>query len=728
VTFTQGVLFLLLLALAPARAALQFDVFVGYGDNNVVHEAAWFPVACEVLNDGAPFVGVFELANESAGRTQIRQVTLELPTNTRKRFVVPVFASGGRYARWSARLLDERGKVRGERSNVQAKDRSWDTFMMGALPRSFSGLPALPEPKSRQEDYHPVVARLQVDQFPDSPIALEGLQAIYLNSEKALDLKLNQISALMAWLQAGGHLILAVEQLADLTGTPWLQSLAPCELTAIESVKFDGEFLEWLRGPEMKAESDSPTSSSPRVTPPRRPNAPRASNRRSSRASQIEMIEKLEADPSFDQAELPVGTGQLRDGQTLLATRGIPLVIQAKRGRGLITLLPFSPEREPFRSWKHRDWFWAKVAGLPPLVFTAENFNRYGGSSIDGVIGAMIDSAQIRKLPVTWLLLLLVVYLVVIGPLDQFWLKRIGKQMWTWITFPAYVALFSGLIYFIGYKLRAGETEWNELHFVDVLPRGEKSELHGRTYASVYSPVNAKYELISDQPHATLRSEFQGSWSGAQESGRANVEQRPKGFRAEIFVPVWTSQMYVSDWWQPADHPITCRLMSKGDAWEVTVGNRLNREVEVLHLALQGKIYALGQVPANQGVTFSIPFDRSAPTVREFADEQRNSFFGAVQSRRHALGDDRRGRLENNPTNAIAACLVSDPGASMRDPNQYFVAPPGFDVTALLDRGQAVLFAWAGDYSPTKSMNQFNPRRLRRDTLLRLAVPLPEVN
>ena len=41
-----------------------------------------------------------------------------------------------------------------------------------------------------------------------------------------------------------------------------------------------------------------------------------------------------------------------------------------------------------------------------------------GGWSIDGVFGAMIDSKQVRKLPVEWLLLLLIVYLVVIGPLD----------------------------------------------------------------------------------------------------------------------------------------------------------------------------------------------------------------------------------------------------------------------------------------------------------------------
>ena len=60
----------------------------------------------------------------------------------------------------------------------------------------------------------------------------------------------------------------------------------------------------------------------------------------------------------------------------------------------------------------------------------SQNANFYGGGwSVDGIFGAMIDSRQVHKLPVGWLLLLLLVYLVVIGPLDQYWLKRIGKPM-----------------------------------------------------------------------------------------------------------------------------------------------------------------------------------------------------------------------------------------------------------------------------------------------------------
>jgi hypothetical protein len=426
-------------------------------------------------------------------------------------------------------------------------------------------------------------------------------------------------------------------------------------------------------------------------------------------------------------AELQVATGTLRDGRVLLASQGLPLIVSANRGRGQITALLFSPEREPVRSWKHLPAFWTRLADVPLYLYTTENpqmANWGGGASSDGIFGAMIDSNQVHKLPVEWLLLLLIVYLVVIGPLDQLWLKRIGRPMLTWITFPCYVVFFSLLIYFIGYKLRSGESEWNELHICDVLLNGERAELRGRTYASIYSPSNQKYSLQSQQKFATLRGEFFG-WGGGQSSERANIVQNGDSFKAEIFVPVWTSQLFVSDWWQPATAPLNLNVTPDGDArWKISVDNRTDQKLGNLRLALENQIYTLGDLPPKTTKTFAVSRGEGTP-LKDFVYRYGQGFQNAVNSRQQAFGATERGRIADLPNSSVAASFIS---LLARQENYMgnFISPAGLDVAPVLERGNAVLFAWVPDYSPIKQMHQFSPRRFHRNTLWRMAVEVSD--
>jgi len=711
-----------------ARAALQFDVFIGYGGqptgfDGVVREAGWFPVAIEVQNDGPPFNAVFELSSSQMGGGQTRRIVVELPTDTRKRVVIPAFAGSAAYSTWDVRLVDERGKVRAEKTGLRPRGLSWSSILLGATSRTFGGLPRLPELKNNnnRSPMQPLVARLPAEQFPDTAIALESLDAIYLNSEKALELKVNQAAALLAWLHEGGHLIIGVEQPSDLNATPWLRPLLPCELGGVGSLKSSREIIQWLSVGDTQD-----------VDPYRSGQRGNQRNRTAAASRPAVPVAYpagwLAPDAEFEQVEFPVATGTLRDGQTVLASQGTPLIISARRGRGQITVLTFSPEREPFRSWKNREWFWAKLLEVPPGWFGPEYLNPYGGMSVDGVFGAMIDSRQVRKLPVQWLLLLLVVYLLVIGPVDQYCLKRANKQMLTWLTFPVYVALFSLLIYYIGYKLRAGETEWNELHLVDILPHGETAEWRGRTYASVYSPVNARYKVVGEQPQATLRGEFMGSYGGGQDASRADVLQRDKGFAADISVPVWTSQLFVSDWMQSGDYPFTATVVPQGRNWQVTVQNRLGRELRDLRLVVRDRVYTLGSLSPNQSSTFTV--EQTGMLLRDFVMQNGNQFTLAAQSRQHAFGDNTSRWLDLNSAHLTAVSFISQVANTGPYPNpRGFVCPAGLDLTPVVERGDAVLLAWDAGHAPDNgSMNRFKTARSHRDTLLRLAVPVGQTN
>ena len=223
---------------------------------------------------------------------------------------------------------------------------------------------------------------------------------------------------------------------------------------------------------------------------------------------------------------------------------------------------------------------------------------------------------------------------------------------------------------------------------------------------------------------ATLRGEFQGAWGG-QESSRANVEQRGDGFRAEIFVPVWTSQLYVSDWLQPGAMPLKAKVERSGNYLNVTVENLHPRDLTEARLVVNDRVHLLGSLPRGQSKTFQLDASRG-DALNAVVQQQGNQFAAAVQQRRRAFGGQGV-RLQAAAANVVAASFVSKLRAGQNAPHNYrnlFVTPARFDLSSLVDRGDAVLLAWDAGHALTGEIHRFKPRRSHRDTLLRLVVPV----
>lgn len=692
-------------------AALQFDAFLGF--DGVIPEACWFPLVFEVKNDGPAFNGTIEITSGNLGRGTAREVQVELPTGTLKRLVVPVFASARGFTTWDARLFDDRGKLRAEQSRLQPRKQiAAEVPLLGAIPRTPSGAPQLRAVLPQQQELQPATARLLPGLFPDNPLVLERMNALYLNSERVVDLSVAQVEALLSWLYSGGNLIVGIEQPSDIGGVPWLKAIFPCDLNEMRSLTNHSDLHQWITqldwpvNPRLRFGRQTSVSGS--VVPPLQ-----------------NPFSTLPAEMAFEAEPMQVINSQVRDGYVVAGSDSSPLIVRAPRGRGQITVLLFSPEREPVRSWKHLPVFWARMAGVPANLYASSDFTQAGGWSSDGVFGAMLDSRQVHKLPIGWLLMLLLVYLLVIGPVDHYWLKRIGRPMLTWVTFPCYVVLFSFVIYLIGYKLRAGESEWNELHLVDVMPKakGQSSFLRGRSYISVYSPSNQRYKLEGQQDTSMLRSEFAGMWGTGQNDDESRVTMSGSRFKAEVFVPVWTSRLLVSDWCESAATPVSVSVTQRGSDWRVSVQNRTASVFTNVHFVYQDRLVSLGPVPAQGTASFSVSPGQGT-LLREFVWKHSSSFQQAVQSRQYAFGQARTGWLEDRQGSAISLSFISH-AAPTHAYQSSFVMPPGLELSPILEQGQAVLLAWAEGFSPAKPMRQFTPRRTQQFTLLRVATPLP---
>jgi len=705
IPWPSGIL-LLFLSLSPqaAQSQVRFDVFVGY--DGLVPAMGWFPVTCEVENNGPSFLATFEATSGQFGQGEIRRMKLELPTGTTKRFVIPFHVSGLYVRSFSARLLDGRGKVVAKAENLQARSMGNSWIPLSAAVGTW--VPELPAAKARtyEQNSKPIVARILPDLFPDNPITLAGLKTIYLNTERALELKDSQVETLLDWMQNGGNLVVSIKQVSQLSGTEWLRKILPCQVTGMNSAKPQQFLHQWVTN-QLDVHGEKLNLVYTSNSRPSQNNQSKTGQGNASDREFTNPYSQLPLDFDFEGSDMEIAVGELREGRILAGNKEWPLIVTTLQGRGQVTQLNFSPERKPFTDWTNRLHFWAKMTDLPPELLVNDNFYAQGHQSIDGVFGSIVDSRQIRRLPVGWLLLLLVTYLLVIGPVDRYWLKKINRQMLTWLTFPAYVVFFSFLIYFIGYKLRAGETEWNELHLVDILPRGNLSMLQGRTYASLYSPVNAQYEMGGNQKFAAFRQEFGGS-----ESSHNVIEQKNDGYLASVRVPVWTSQLFVSNWWQEENPPLVAALKRSGQDITAMVENRLGVAVNQASLVFDGTIHKLGTLAPGEPRWYTL--GQNGESLVGFLNKNANRFQQVINQRRNVLSSQQR---LTDITNAVMASCFSLPAL-----RNSLLLPPGLDLSPSTDQGQAVVLAWTSDYAPVDGMNRFKPRRNRRDTLWRLVV------
>jgi hypothetical protein len=703
-------------ALIGVRAEIQFDVFVGYDGN--VRAAGWHPISFEVYNDGPSFEGTIEVsASQFGGQTQ--RYALSLPNGTRKRLVIPSFCSSGSGGAVNARLLDASGKVRAERPGQPPNVVAWESVLLGSLAVLSQGGPALPEIDTTRSEMQPKAARIQTEFFPDNPIALEGLSALYLNSARALDLKEPQVDALQSWVHSGGHLIVAIDQAADLTTATWLKSLLPASVGAVGSQQVGGSLTRWLMDDSVGHPGQSGAVFRHAFeTPKLRMGHDGRQDRGDSAYS------KLKVDNDFQAAQWPVfQLKPLAGAVTMAGTKDVPLIVTTSKDRGMVTVLAFNPEREPLKTWKLRPYFWARLSGVSEDVFRKELQMAWGGKSLDSIYGAMVETRQVRKLPVGLLLLLLVVYLVVIGPLDQWWLKKINRPMLTWITFPAYVALFSLLIYFIGFKLRAGQTEWNELHVVDVVPRNADAVLRGRVFASLYSPANQSYRVSTEATFASLRSEFSGLWSGAPSDARTGLKlsQKP-GFSADLYVPVWSSQMNVMDWQIAGDPPLTATFVRGQAGGKLHLNNPRSRAYSGVWVVMNREVFELGELAAGSGKDYTLKTGNESRPLKSWIQQFNEPFRTASAAREHVLGGNEGTHIDRWDQASIAASFASILSVSDTQ-TRDLIYPPGYDLGSLAERGDTLVFAWLPDETLIPQLNQFTALRSTKGTLIRLVLP-----
>src|SRR5204862_7236804 len=142
----------------------------------------------------------------------------------------------------------------------------------------------------------------------------------------------------------------------------------------------------------------------------------------------------------------------------------------------------------------------------------------------------------------------------------------------------------------------------------------------------------------------------------------------------------WTSQLFVSDWWQPVPIPVSVSVTQKGQGnYEVVVDNQTNQRLTHPRVVVRNQVFTVADVGPNQSKTNLINMG-SGTQLRDFVSNYGQQFANAVQSRQHAFGGRESGQLSDLPNSTMAASFLSQMGRQDTYMNN-FISPPGLDMT-----------------------------------------------
>ncbi len=324
-----------------------------------------------------------------------------------------------------------------------------------------------------------------------------------------------------------------------------------------------------------------------------------------------------------------------------------PLLLRDSFGLGEVVLVGFDLDVAPFTEWSEdrRRILWDKL--LTELMQRSPREFK----AVDPVLQAQQTHPELHVLlqrglesfydvPVIhfgWVTLFILLYILIVGPLDYFVLKKLFKRLeLTWITFPALVLLVSVLAYWIAYQSKGDDVRINQIDLVDYDLHGNQA--YGNSWFTLFSPRIGRYTigLESAAPQWLGARDgkappFPGTALGTQHIGERfqrvgsqGLFPQPYAYAADaggisgVPIPVWATRCFVASWHEPLD-PDKPAIDADIERSRVgkhlplgTITNNLPVELQGITLFYQGRWYTLGDLEPGESKRIDPLFEGGA--------------------------------------------------------------------------------------------------------------------
>lgn len=299
--------------------------------------------------------------------------------------------------------------------------------------------------------------------------------------------------------------------------------------------------------------------------------------------------------------------------------------------------------------------------------------------AINAAMNMLSDVPGAGDFGFSYVLVVLIALMLLVGPIDWIILKKLGRQPWTWITTSGWIGLITLGAVYIGYFFKSGDLHYRSLRLID---QADGVRVATVDVAGIYSPRSGIYELKVEptgwwEPLAIGNGGYTRSRATAeisfQQDYQSNLPDR-------MFINVWSMRFAISESIAPGSPLIKGTLRRETrEGREFLVGSLINVGTAPLKnlafLVAGGRGTLKGQtIEPNQTLEVDAPISRT-PVSNTDARQLMYRYdrpAPVAQELIYDLAVDRSLQIEQTIAAGSSVCLFAQVDA----PTPTTLAPP----------------------------------------------------
>lgn len=509
---------------------IKVDATLGAA-NGIVSANRYVPLKATLTNKGDDFSGSLKViagatSGTSVAFTKSVSVAAGETIQIKNIFTLPASGTTARVA-----LYDEDNeKIASQTAYLQVTSSASDEKQMAVLAADFNKMGYL-----ESADFD--IEEMSLADFPEDIRLLEALDVIVINNMDTQSLSKKQIDAITKWVAGGGLLVLGTGAQAEknlkafsgslLNGSigsarsmqttlayanvdraeklvllkeelrkeklEKVKSFLRSHLSSvtyrdyaqdIQTLDYDDDWNSTIlaKGAEIYRElknkySDDELEKKFRVTITKKEE------------------EKIQKTLVSDKLSVDITSLKLEKAETLVAQDGEPLISKVVYGNGAVIVSEFDLSLENDQ-WSNYGSVIRKIISDNQTTVQNNYFDQSGNSNyLADSLHNGLRYNEVDVLPnITLYAILLIIYVVLIGPVGYTILRRKDKRQLLWVVVPAAAVFCSVLIYLIGTGTRIQKPFINYLSQLEISAEGSHDTLN--TAFSVTSPNNRDYQIV----------------------------------------------------------------------------------------------------------------------------------------------------------------------------------------------------------------------------------------